>query len=91
MVDTVQKKHASRRDIARGPSTVARRGEEKGRGMNAKMRRRLMAVSGVIVIVLILVLAFVGGNTAAKTVSVAEAAELSDPGQKVQVLSLIHI
>ena len=44
-----------------------------------------MAVSGVIVIVLILVLAFVGGNTAARTMSVAEAAELSDPGQKVQV------
>lgn len=53
--------------------------------MNAKMKRRLMTVSGIIVIVLILVLAFVGGNSAAKTMSVAEAAELTDPGQKVQV------
>ncbi|MCI2241552.1 cytochrome c maturation protein CcmE [Adlercreutzia faecimuris] len=53
--------------------------------MNAKMKRRLIAVSGIIVIVLILVLAFVGGNSAARTMSVAEAAELADPGQKVQV------
>lgn len=53
--------------------------------MNAKMKRRLMTVSGIIVIVLILVLAFVGGNSAAKTMSVAEAAGLDDPGQKVQV------
>ena len=53
--------------------------------MNAKMKRRLVAVSGIIVIVLILVLAFVGGNSAAKTVSVAEAAEIADPGQKIQV------
>lgn len=53
--------------------------------MNAKMKKRLMAVSGVIVIVLILVLAFVGGSSAAKTMSVAEAATLSDQNQKIQV------
>lgn len=53
--------------------------------MNAKMKKRMIAVSGVIVIVLILVLAFVGGNTAAQTVSVAEAAENPQAGQKVQV------
>lgn len=53
--------------------------------MNAKMKKRLVAVSGVIIIVLILVLAFVGGNSAAKTVSVAEAAELTDQNQKIQV------
>ena len=41
--------------------------------MNAKMKKRMIAVSGVIVIVLILVLAFVGGNTAATTLSVADA------------------
>ena len=53
--------------------------------MNAKMKKRMIAVSGVIVIVLILVLAFVGGNTAANTMSVAEAAENPQAGQKVQV------
>lgn len=53
--------------------------------MNAKMKKRMIAVSGVIVIVLILVLAFVGGNTAATTMSIAEAAESPQAGQKVQV------
>ena len=53
--------------------------------MNAKMKKRMIAVSGVIVIVLILVLAFVGGNTAATTMSIAEAAEKPQAGQKVQV------
>lgn len=53
--------------------------------MNAKMKRRMVAVSGVIIIVLVLVLAVVGGNTAAKTISVAEAAQGGYDGQKVQV------
>ena len=53
--------------------------------MNAKMKKRMIAVSGVIIIVLILVLAFVGGNTAATTMSIAEAAENPQAGQKVQV------
>lgn len=53
--------------------------------MNAKMKKRMIAVSGVIVIVLILVLAFVGGNTAATTMGIAEAAENPQAGQKVQV------
>lgn len=53
--------------------------------MNAKMKKRMIAVSGVIVIVLILVLAFVGGNTAATAMSIAEAAENPQAGQKVQV------
>ena len=52
--------------------------------MNAKMKKRMIAVSGII-IVLILVLAFVGGNTAATTMSIAEAAENPQAGQKVQV------
>ena len=52
--------------------------------MNAKMKRRLGAVTGVIVIVLILVLAIVGGNSAARTVSVAEALEVADDA-KIQV------
>lgn len=53
--------------------------------MNAKMKRRLAAVSGIVIIVLISVLAIVGGGTAAKTVSVAEAAENPEAGQKIQV------
>ena len=52
--------------------------------MNAKMKRRLTAVTGIIVIVLILILAFVGGSSAARTVSVAEAIELEDDA-KIQV------
>ena len=46
--------------------------------MNTKTKRRMAAVTGVIVIVLIVTLAIVGGNTAARTVSVAEALELQD-------------
>lgn len=53
--------------------------------MNAKLKKRLVVVSGVIVIVAILMLAFVGGGSAAKTVSVAEAVEAQDTGQKIQV------
>lgn len=49
------------------------------------MKKRLIGVSGAIVIVVVLVLAFVGSGTAAKTVSVAEAAEMPGSGQKVQV------
>ena len=52
--------------------------------MNAKAKRRLGVVTGVIVIVLVLVLAVVGGNSAARTVSVAEALEISDEA-KIQV------
>ncbi|WP_172136412.1 cytochrome c maturation protein CcmE [Adlercreutzia sp. ZJ473] len=53
--------------------------------MNAKMKKRLVAVSGIVVIVLIVLLAVVGGGTAAKTVTVAEAVESTPAGQKVQV------
>lgn len=52
------------------------------------MKKRLIGVSGAIVIVLIVVLAVVGAGTAAKTISVAEAAELAQSGttsEKVQV------
>ena len=52
--------------------------------MNAKMKRRLGAVTGIIVIVLLLVLAVVGANTAAHEVTVAEALEVSDDA-KIQV------
>lgn len=49
------------------------------------MKKRLVAVSGIIVIVMVVVLAFAGGGTAAKTMSVAEAVENPQAGQKVQV------
>lgn len=52
--------------------------------MNAKMKRRLIVVTGAIVIVIILVFAVVAGNSAAKTVSVAEAIEMQGDG-KIQV------
>lgn len=53
--------------------------------MNTKTKKRLILVSGVIIIVLIVVLAFVGGNTAAKTISVGEAVDGVYEDQKVQV------
>lgn len=57
----------------------------EGTSVNSKMKRRLAAVSGIIVIVLVVVLAFVGSGTAAKAVTVADAASGSAVGQKVQV------
>ena len=52
--------------------------------MNSKTKRRFGVVTGVIVIVAILVLAIVGGNSAAKTMSVAEALEFTGDN-KLQV------
>ena len=46
--------------------------------MNSKTKRRMGVATGLIAIVLIVVLAIVGGNSAARTVSVAEAIELQD-------------
>ena len=53
--------------------------------MNTKTKKRMVAVTGVIVIVLILVLAFVGGASAAKNATVAEAAEGNLQDVKVKV------
>lgn len=53
--------------------------------MNAKTKRRMMAVTGVIVIVLVIVLAVVGGSSSAKTVSIAEAATGDFSDKKIQV------
>ncbi|MGI6105342.1 MAG: cytochrome c maturation protein CcmE [Raoultibacter sp.] len=53
--------------------------------MNTKTKRRLVVVSGVIIVVVILALAFIGGRSAAKTVSVAEAVEQDYTDQKIQV------
>ena len=52
--------------------------------MNSKTKRCFGVVTGVIVIVAILVLAIVGGNSAAKTMSVAEALEFTGDS-KMQV------
>ncbi len=49
------------------------------------MKKRLAVVSGIIVIAIIVALAVVGGNTAAKTVSVAEAASGAYADKKIQV------
>ena len=53
--------------------------------MQKNMKRRLAVVSGVIVIVVIVVLAIVAGGTAAKSLTVAEAATGEHSGKKVQV------
>lgn len=49
------------------------------------MKRRLAVVSVAIVAVLVAVLAFVGGNTAAQSVSVEQAVSGGLQGQKIQV------
>lgn len=53
--------------------------------MNSKLKRRLTALTGIIVIVLIVVLAIVGGATSAKRVSVAEASSDTYIDKKIQV------
>lgn len=52
--------------------------------MNAKTKRRMGVVTGVIIIVLLITLAVVGGNAAARSVTVAEALALEDDA-KIQV------
>ena len=53
--------------------------------MNARTKQRLIIVTGIIVIAMAIVLAVVGGGSAAKTVSVAQAASGEYAGQRVQV------
>lgn len=53
--------------------------------MNSKMKRRLIVVTGVIVVVLAIVLAIVGSSGAAKTISVKDALESDLAGERVQV------
>ena len=53
--------------------------------MGTKLKRRLIVVTGVIVVVIAVVLAIVGGSTAHKTITVAEAASGSYNGDRVQV------
>lgn len=53
--------------------------------MNAKTKRRAIAVAGIVVIVAIVVLAVVAGGTSARTVTVAEAAGGDVAGERIQV------
>lgn len=53
--------------------------------MNAKTKRRLVVVTGAIVVVLAIVLAVVGSGGAAKTVSVADALSGSYDADRIQV------
>ena len=53
--------------------------------MRSKMKRRLGIVSVVVAVVLVAVLAVAGGNTAAKSVSIADAVNGDMQGQKIQV------
>ncbi len=53
--------------------------------MNARTKKRLIIVTGIIVMAMALILAIVGGGTAAKTVSIAQAASGDYANQRVQV------
>lgn len=53
--------------------------------MNSKAKKRLVAMGLLIVMVMIAVLAFVGGGTAASSIGVAKAASGEFEGKKVQV------
>lgn len=57
--------------------------------MNTKTKRRLVVVTGIVVILIVIVLAVVGGSSAAKTVTVAQALEGSNNGQRVQVTGTV--
>lgn len=53
--------------------------------MNAKMKRRMVAVTGIIVIVLIVVLAVVGSGTSAKSVTIADVVSGEYQDKRIQV------
>ncbi len=53
--------------------------------MNTKMKRRLVVVAGVIVIVVLIAFALIGGSTSAKAATVADCADGSLVGQKIEV------
>lgn len=53
--------------------------------MNTKTKRRLVVVTGVIIVALAVALAVIGGSGAAKTVSVSDALAGANNGQRVQV------
>ena len=53
--------------------------------MSARMKKRLVIVTGLIVIVMAVILAVVGGNSSAKTVTIAQAGSGDYQGKRVQV------
>ena len=53
--------------------------------MNARTKQRLVIVTGIIIIAMAIILAVVGGGSAAKTVSIAQAASGEFANQRVQV------
>lgn len=53
--------------------------------MSKKMKRRLIAVSGIVIIVLVIALVVIGGSTSARTVDIAEAVDNPTVGEKIQV------
>ena len=53
--------------------------------MNSKMKRRLIVVTGIVIMVLCVILAVVGGGNAAKTISIKDALQGSFAGDRVQV------
>jgi cytochrome c-type biogenesis protein CcmE len=57
--------------------------------VNSKTKRRLVVVTGIVVILIIIVLAVVGGSSAAKTITVAQAVDGSNNGQRVQVTGTV--
>ncbi|MDO4503056.1 MAG: cytochrome c maturation protein CcmE [Coriobacteriia bacterium] len=57
--------------------------------MNAKMKKRMVAVCGVIAIVAIVLFAVVGGSSAATVASVGDAAAGTFEGKKVQVTGTV--
>ena len=57
--------------------------------MNAKMKRRMVAVAGVVVIVVVLLLAFLGSGNAAKVVGVSDVARGGLGDAKIQVTGTV--
>jgi cytochrome c-type biogenesis protein CcmE len=53
--------------------------------LNAKLKRRLVVVTGIIIVVILVTLAIVGGSTASKVLTVPEAVADSNQGTRVQV------
>ena len=57
--------------------------------MNGTMKRRMLAVAGVVVMTLVVALAVIGGGTSATVLSVAQAAEGDWQGKKIQVTGAV--
>lgn len=53
--------------------------------MNVQIRRRLVVVTGVIIVVLAVILAVVGAGGTARSISIADALNVSGSGERVQI------